>query len=143
MPRISLIGSNYGKIHWSNAWSCTNPWLFAVQCSRLQSCLSSGGHVKSAPEPVNVSSEHPMPCVRAWGRWQYVLMLLLSQRTIIAGMLTEQNAAKLSNRARNANVHTRWMVELKHLPDREHPAGLMGLVVSIPPLSKMYSLAYT
>jgi hypothetical protein len=47
-------------------------------------------------------------------------------------MLTEHNAAKLHARARKAGIKIRWMIELTRMPDDEHPAGRLELVVSVP-----------
>jgi hypothetical protein len=54
---------------------------------------------------------------------------LARNSTLFADMLTEPNAAKLNNRARNAGIKTRWMIELKELPSEQQPAGRLGLVV--------------
>jgi hypothetical protein len=48
---------------------------------------------------------------------------------LLSGMLTEQNAARLCTKAKNAGVRTRWMIELKSLPSTLYPAGQLGLVV--------------
>jgi len=49
---------------------------------------------------------------------------------LLARMLSEPLAAKLSNKAKNAGVKVRWMIELERAPDANNPAGKLGLVVS-------------
>lgn len=49
---------------------------------------------------------------------------------LFAELLTEPNAAKLSNRAKSAGIKTRWMVELVELATDKYPAGKLALVVS-------------
>jgi hypothetical protein len=54
---------------------------------------------------------------------------------LFASMLSEPLAAKLSNKAKNAGVKVRWMIELERMPDAHNPAGKLGLVVSfVPPI---------
>lgn len=64
-------------------------------------------------------------------RFKFHSATLIRNSTKLASMLTEQNAAKLSNKARNAGIRVKWLVELKKEPDQTHPAGLLDLVVSI------------
>jgi hypothetical protein len=54
---------------------------------------------------------------------------LARNSTLFAEMLTEPNAAKLSNRARSAGIKIRWMIELTRLPSDQYPAGTLDLVV--------------
>jgi hypothetical protein len=58
---------------------------------------------------------------------------LARNSTLFADMLTESNAAKLSNRARNAGIKIRWMIELTTLPSQRAPAGRLELVVCVDP----------
>ncbi|PVH93358.1 hypothetical protein DM02DRAFT_604063 [Periconia macrospinosa] len=60
-------------------------------------------------------------------RYKFHSGTLARNSTLLASMLTEQNAARLSNKAKNAGVRIKWMVELKQLPDRDHQAGVLGL----------------
>ncbi|KAF2868170.1 hypothetical protein BDV95DRAFT_501221 [Massariosphaeria phaeospora] len=53
---------------------------------------------------------------------------LARNSTLFAQLLTEPAAAKLGNRARNAGIKVRWMVELKSLPSVDLPAGRLALV---------------
>ncbi|EDU41382.1 hypothetical protein PtrSN002B_001768 [Pyrenophora tritici-repentis] len=61
-------------------------------------------------------------------RYKFHSGTLARNSTLFADMLTEPNAAKLSNRARNAGVKIRWMIELKALPSQQCPAGCLELV---------------
>ncbi|CAN9355727.1 unnamed protein product [Alternaria alternata] len=61
-------------------------------------------------------------------RYKFHSGTLARNSTLFADMLTEPNAAKLNNRARNAGIKTRWMIELKELPSEQQPAGRLGLV---------------
>lgn len=63
-------------------------------------------------------------------RYRFHSGTLARNSTLFADMLTEPNAAKLSNRARNAGIKIRWMIELKELPTKQHLAGRLELVVS-------------
>ena len=63
-------------------------------------------------------------------RYKFHSGTLARNSTFFADMLTEPNAAKLSNRARNAGIKIRWMIELKGLPTKQCPAGCLELVVS-------------
>ncbi|KAJ4290548.1 phospholipid-translocating ATPase rsb1 [Kalmusia sp. IMI 367209] len=53
---------------------------------------------------------------------------LARSSTLFAELFTEPNAAKLSLRARQAGIKTRWLVELKEMPSVDHPAGRLDLV---------------
>ncbi|KAF2846761.1 hypothetical protein T440DRAFT_457845 [Plenodomus tracheiphilus IPT5] len=61
-------------------------------------------------------------------RYKFHSGTLARNSTLFADMLTEQNAAKLSIRARNAGVKVRWLIELTRLPDGQYPAGCLALV---------------
>ncbi|KAH9861428.1 hypothetical protein J1614_011174 [Plenodomus biglobosus] len=61
-------------------------------------------------------------------RYKFHSGTLARNSTLFADMLTEQNAAKLSIRAKNAGVKVRWLIELTRLPDAQHPAGRLALV---------------
>lgn len=63
-------------------------------------------------------------------RYKFHSGTLARSSTLLADLLTEHAAAKLSLRARNAGVKIRWMIELSHMPDDEFPAGKLSLVVS-------------
>ena len=63
-------------------------------------------------------------------RYKFHSGTLARNSTLFADMLTEPNATKLSNRARNAGIKIRWMIELKALPSAQYPAGRLELVVS-------------
>jgi hypothetical protein len=65
---------------------------------------------------------------------------LIRNSTLLAGMLTEPNAVKLSGRAKEAGITIRWMVELANLPCDEYPAGRLELVVSYYPYSMIVAL---
>ena len=62
-------------------------------------------------------------------RYRFHSGTLARNSILLADMLTEVNAVKLSNRARNAGIKTRWMIELKELPSEGHPAGRLAIVV--------------
>jgi hypothetical protein len=62
-------------------------------------------------------------------RYKFHSGTLARNSILLADMLTEANAVKLSNRARNAGIKTRWMIELKELPSEGHPAGRLAIVV--------------
>ncbi|KAF2646212.1 hypothetical protein P280DRAFT_464449 [Massarina eburnea CBS 473.64] len=53
---------------------------------------------------------------------------LARNSTLLNEMLIEPNAAKLSNKAKNAGITIKWMIELKETPTHEYPAGRLGLV---------------
>ncbi|KAL1793908.1 hypothetical protein ACET3X_007329 [Alternaria dauci] len=61
-------------------------------------------------------------------RYKFHSGTLARNSTLFADMLTEPNAVKLNNRARNAGIKTRWMIELKVLPSDQYPAGRLELV---------------
>ncbi|KAF2134860.1 hypothetical protein P153DRAFT_305699 [Dothidotthia symphoricarpi CBS 119687] len=61
-------------------------------------------------------------------RYKFHSGTLARNSTLFAGMLTEPNAAKLSNRARGAGIQIRWMIELSRLPCDQYPAGCLELV---------------
>ena len=63
-------------------------------------------------------------------RYKFHSGTLARSSTLFADMLTEPNAAKLSNRARSAGIKIRWMIELTRLPCEQYPAGCLELVVS-------------
>ena len=65
-------------------------------------------------------------------RYKFHAGVLARNSTLFADLLIEPNAAKLSNRARNAGIKIRWMVELTSLPSEQYPAGRLDLVVCIP-----------
>ncbi|KAF1836385.1 hypothetical protein BDW02DRAFT_241870 [Decorospora gaudefroyi] len=65
-------------------------------------------------------------------RYKFHSGTLARNSTLFADMLIESNAAKLSNRARNAGIKIRWMIELTHLPCDGYPAGKLGLVELTP-----------
>jgi len=62
-------------------------------------------------------------------RYKFHSGTLARNSTLFAEMLTEPNAAKLSNRAKNAGIKIRWMIELTRLPCPQFPAGCLELVV--------------
>jgi hypothetical protein len=62
-------------------------------------------------------------------RYKFHSGTLARNSTFFADLLTEPNAAKLSNRARSAGVKIRWMIELTSLPSEACPAGCLELVV--------------
>jgi hypothetical protein len=62
-------------------------------------------------------------------RYRFHSGTLARNSTLFAEMLTEPNAVKLSNRARNAGIKIRWMIELARLPSEQYPAGILQLVV--------------
>jgi hypothetical protein len=62
-------------------------------------------------------------------RYKFHSGTLARNSTLFADMLTEPNAVKLSNRARNAGIKIRWMIELTRLPSEQFPAGVLELVV--------------
>jgi hypothetical protein len=64
-------------------------------------------------------------------RYKFHAGVLARNSTLFADLLIEPNAAKLSNRARNAGIKIRWMVELTSLPSEQYPAGRLDLVVGI------------
>tara|TARA_R110002003_G_scaffold104_19_gene8334 strand:+ start:16032 stop:16415 length:384 start_codon:yes stop_codon:yes gene_type:complete len=66
-------------------------------------------------------------------RYKFHSGTLARNSTLFADMLTEPNAAKLSNRARNAGIKVRWMIELTKLPSQGDPAGRLELVVCVDP----------
>lgn len=63
-------------------------------------------------------------------RYKFHSGTLARNSTLFARMLTEPNAAKMSNKARSAGIKIRWMVQLTKLPCTQYPAGLLELVVS-------------
>lgn len=65
-------------------------------------------------------------------RYQFHSSVLARNSTLFQTLLTERNAAKLHSRARKAGIKIRWMVELTRMPDDEHPAGQLELVVTAP-----------
>lgn len=64
-------------------------------------------------------------------RYKFHSGTLARNSTLLADLLIEPYAAKLSNRAKNAGIKIRWMIELKELPSDKHPAGILDLVVSL------------
>lgn len=62
-------------------------------------------------------------------RYKFHSGTLARNSTLFAKLLTEPNAVKLSNKARNAGIKIRWLVELTSLPCDQYPAGLLELVV--------------
>jgi hypothetical protein len=62
-------------------------------------------------------------------RYKFHSGTLARNSILLADLLTETNAVKLSNRAKNAGIKTRWMIELKDLPSEQYPAGRLDLVV--------------
>lgn len=65
-------------------------------------------------------------------RYKFHSGTLARNSTLFADMLTEPNAAKLSNRARNAGIKVRWLIELTKIPCEQYPAGCLELVVCSP-----------
>jgi hypothetical protein len=63
-------------------------------------------------------------------RYKFHSGTLARNSTLFANMLTEPNAVKLSNRARNAGIKIRWMIELTRIPSEQYPSGVLELVVS-------------
>lgn len=57
--------------------------------------------------------------------------VLARNSTFFAERLIEPKAAKLNNRAKQAGVKIRWMLELKQLPNDDYPVGELDLVVSL------------
>ncbi|KAF1958034.1 hypothetical protein CC80DRAFT_503562 [Byssothecium circinans] len=53
---------------------------------------------------------------------------LARNSTLLYDMLKEQNAAKLSNKAKTSGITIKWMIELKEVPNQQLPAGRLGLV---------------
>ena len=64
-------------------------------------------------------------------RYKFHSGTLARNSTLLADLLIEPSATKLSNRAKNAGIKIRWMIELKELPSDKHPAGILDLVVSL------------
>jgi hypothetical protein len=64
-------------------------------------------------------------------RYKFHSGTLARNSALFADMLTEPNAAKLSNRAKSAGIKIRWMIELTHLPTEHNPAGTLQLVVCL------------
>ncbi len=62
-------------------------------------------------------------------RYKFHSATLARNSTLLADMLTEANAAKLSPRAKHAGIKTRWMIELTVLPNDNYPVGHLELVV--------------
>jgi hypothetical protein len=58
--------------------------------------------------------------------------VLARNSVFFADHLTERNAARLSNKAKNAGITKRWIVELVEMPSDQHPAGQLDLIVSQP-----------
>ncbi|KAH7081362.1 hypothetical protein BKA63DRAFT_588788 [Paraphoma chrysanthemicola] len=58
-------------------------------------------------------------------RYKFHSGTLARNSTLFADMLTEPNAAKLSNRARSAGIKIRWMIELTKLPSERNPAAYL------------------
>jgi len=56
---------------------------------------------------------------------------LARNSVLFANILTEPNAAKLSNKAKSAGIKIRWQVELVEMESEKYPAGRLELVVSI------------
>ena len=63
-------------------------------------------------------------------RYQFHSGVLARNSSLLASLLTEASAAKLSNKAKKAGVTIRWMVALTKLPDEDHLAGTLELIVS-------------
>lgn len=78
------------------------------------------------PEDVEVVLAHDR-------HYKFHASVLARNSTLFAGILTEPYAVKLSNKAKNAGIKTRWMIELTALPSSENPAGRLELVVSSAP----------
>lgn len=55
---------------------------------------------------------------------------LARNSVFFANILTEPNAAKLSNKAKAAGIKTRWQVELVEMESDRYPAGRLELIVS-------------
>lgn len=64
-------------------------------------------------------------------RYKFHSGTLARNSTLFAEMLSERNAARLNNRARQAGIKIRWMIELAQMPNEDYPAGRLELVVSI------------
>jgi hypothetical protein len=62
-------------------------------------------------------------------RYKFHSGTLARNSTFFSGLLTEPNAAKLSNRAKQAGIKIRWMFELTRLPCEPYPAGRLERVV--------------
>ncbi|KAF2793979.1 hypothetical protein K505DRAFT_243134 [Melanomma pulvis-pyrius CBS 109.77] len=73
------------------------------------------------PEDVEVVLAHDR-------HYKFHANVLARNSTLFAGILTEPYAVKLSNKAKNAGITTRWMIELTTLPSSENPAGKLELV---------------
>lgn len=63
-------------------------------------------------------------------RYKFHSGTLARHSPLLADMLTEPKAARLSPRARSAGIKIRWMIELTWLPCDKYPAGRFELVVS-------------
>ena len=65
-------------------------------------------------------------------RYKFHSGTLARSSTLLADMLIEPNAAKLSKAAKSAGMKIRWMIELTCLPCSLYPAGRLELVVGLP-----------
>jgi hypothetical protein len=64
-------------------------------------------------------------------RYKFHSGTLARNSTLFADMLTEPNAVKMSNKAKNAGIKIRWMIELTRLPSEQYPAGTLELLVRL------------
>ncbi|KAJ4992266.1 hypothetical protein SVAN01_02285 [Stagonosporopsis vannaccii] len=65
-------------------------------------------------------------------RYKFHSGTLARNSTLFAELLSERSATRLNNRARNAGVKVRWMIELSQLPNEDFPAGQLRLVELTP-----------
>jgi hypothetical protein len=72
-------------------------------------------------------------------RYKFHSGTLARNSTLFAEMLTEPNAVKLSNRAKNAGIKTKWMIELVKLPSDLEPAGRLELVVRVAAIQSTFA----
>jgi hypothetical protein len=63
-------------------------------------------------------------------RYKFHAGTLARNSTLLATMLIEPTAVKLSKAAKSAGITTRWMIELKEMPSSQQLAGRLGIVVS-------------
>ncbi|KAF2714406.1 hypothetical protein K504DRAFT_367530 [Pleomassaria siparia CBS 279.74] len=75
------------------------------------------------PEDVEVIIAHDR-------RYKFHASVLARNSVLFAEMLTEANAAQLSNKAKQAGIKTRWMIELVALPSAEEPGGRLKRALS-------------
>ncbi|KAH8696964.1 hypothetical protein GQ44DRAFT_788189 [Phaeosphaeriaceae sp. PMI808] len=65
-------------------------------------------------------------------RYKFHSGTLARNSTMFAGMLTEQNGAKLNSKATLMGIKVRWMIQLTRLPSEHFPGGSLELVKLTP-----------